>query len=130
MARPIRVEVSGWEKVVDTFGLLGEAAKYVGHLRYAIQNPAPYTFFINYGYYFSGRPGRRAAGGAHMLEKGQERIEQRLPGAMVNSLLKGPTTVRNSIAGVMGEGTRATKAATPVRTGRLRGGFHTVATTR
>lgn len=122
--------VTGWRQVVELFDTLGEASAFVGHMKYAIENDAPYTFFINYGYYRSGRPGNRRAGPAGMLEAGEARIQQLVPQAMVNNLLKGPTSLKNSLAGVMGEGTKATKAKTPVVSGRLRGGFHTVSSGR
>lgn len=128
--RKIDVKVSGHELVVHTMRRLREASRFVGRMRYAIQNPAPYTFFIEEGHYRNGRPGRRAAGPAHMMRQGHRRILQLLPGAVEKSLEHGEAATRSAVAGVMGEGTRTTKAHTPVVSGRLRGGFHTVNTTR
>jgi hypothetical protein len=128
--KKIEVKVSGHEEVIRVMASLRAASRFVGRMRYAIQNPAPYTYFIEEGHYRNGRPGRRAAGPAHMMRQGHRRILQLLPGAVTKSLELGEAAIRHAVAGVMGEGTRTTKAHTPVVSGRLRGGFHTVNTTR
>lgn len=126
----VDVKVSGWEKVVDLLEEIGKSSKELGRTTFRIQTNLPYGHWIEEGFYLHGRPGRRKAGPAHMMARGLERIKQILKSAIVRNIDKGPTILINSVSGVMGEGTKAAMAVTPVVSGNLRGSLHTVRSER
>ena len=125
-ARNLDVRVTGLDKVIDLLQLLERSADVVGRTRARIVTDVPYAHWVEEGFYRSGRPGRRKAGPAGMMRAGLERVQELIKPAVAGSLEKGPQAVQRSIAGVLGEGTKATKAKTPVRSGNLRASFHTV----
>lgn len=126
VAKHLDVRVTGLDKVTELFRDLEHGAEYVGKLRARIVTDRPYAHWIEEGYYLHGRPGRRAAGGAHMMRAGLERITELVQPAVARNLEKGPQAVDRAVAGVLGEGTKTTKAATPVKSGNLRASFHTI----
>jgi hypothetical protein len=126
MANVLDVKLSGWEETVDLTRLLRESAVALGRFRSRIQNRRAYTYWIEYGRYLHGRPGRRKRGPARMMRKGAKRIRDLAPDAIRRNIREGPQAVRRGLSGVMAEGTRVTKANTPVESGELRDNFHTV----
>lgn len=125
---PVSIKVTGLDKASSFLKLLGDGAKEVGRTRFRITSDLGYAHWIEEGYYARGRPGRRRAGPAHMLRKGLERMERLAPEVVARNLEKGPTVVKNALAGVAGEGTKAAKAATPVVSGALRASIYSTTT--
>lgn len=123
-------KVTGYEKVIDLLDEVGSAAKALSKTTFRIQSDKPYTHFIEEGFYLNGRPGKRKAGPARMMAAGLDRIKQLLRSAIVRNIEKGATTLLNAVSGVMGEGTKATRAKTPVVSGNLRASMHTVRSER
>lgn len=126
----VEVRVTGLEKVTDLLRDVQQGAAAVGRTRARIVSDVPYSHWIEEGFYRSGRPGRRAAGPARFMEAGLERIRGILPAAIARNLEKGPQVVEHAISGVLGEGTKAAKAKTPVVSGNLRASLHTVGASR
>ena len=120
----IDVTLSGHEKTLSVLELLGDAAQEVGRTRIDIQSGLPYTHWIEQGFYLSGRPGRRRAGGAHMLRAGLEEMEKLAPDAIARNLERGPGAVRNALRGVAARGTDIARQRTPVVSGSLRASIH------
>lgn len=121
---PVTITVTGLEQATSFLKLLGDAAKEVGRTHFRISSDLPYPFWIEEGYYASGRPGRRRAGGAHMVRRGIEALEQRAPDVVARTLEDGPQQTRNALAGLAGYATTVVKGATPVVSGNLRASFH------
>lgn len=116
----IDVTVTGMEKALSVLELLKGGAQEVGRTHITIQTGLPYGFWIEEGYYAGGRPGRRRAGGAHMLQAGLDEMARIAPEAIARNLEKGPGVVRNALAGVAARGTDIARQATPVVSGNLR----------
>jgi hypothetical protein len=126
----VQVRVTGLEKATELLRDTQQGAAAVGRTRARIGSDLPYAHWINEGFYRSGRPGRRVAGPARFMEAGLERIRALLPAAIARNLERGPQTVERAISGVLGEGTKAAKAKTPVVSGNLRASLHTAGALR
>jgi hypothetical protein len=124
------VRISGHEKTLAVLDLLGDAAEEVGRTTISIQTGLPYGHWIEEGYYLSGRPGRRRAGGAHMLRAGMEEMERIAPEAVARNLERGPAVVRNALAGVAARATDIARQRTPVVSGSLRASIHSTVSGR
>jgi hypothetical protein len=61
-----------------------------------------------------------------MMRAGLERVRELAKPAVVRNLEQGPGAIDHAMAGVLGEGTKTTRANTPVRSGNLRASFHTI----
>jgi hypothetical protein len=116
----VSIAITGHEKALSVLKLLGDGAKEVGRTHLTIQTELPYGFWIEYGYYASGRPGRRRAGGARMLQAGLDEMARIAPDAIARNLERGPAVVRNALAGVAARGTDIARQRTPVVSGNLR----------
>lgn len=127
---PVQVRVTGLERVTELLRDTQQAGAAVGRTHARIVSDRPYAHWIEEGFYRSGRPGRRAAGPARFMRAGLERIRGVLPAAIARNLEKGPQAVEHAISGVLGEGTKAAKAKTPVVSGNLRASLHTVGASR
>jgi hypothetical protein len=126
----VDVRLSGHEKVLSLLGLLRGGAQEVGRTRISIQTGLPYGHWIEEGFYLSGRPGRRRAGGAHMLRAGLEEMQRLAPQAIARNLERGPGVVRNALAGVAARGTDIARQRTPVVSGSLRASIHSTTSGR
>jgi hypothetical protein len=120
----VDVTLAGHERALSVLDLLGNAAREVGRTRLEIGTGLPYGHWIEEGFYLSGRPGRRRAGGAHMLRAGLEEMERAAPDAIARNLERGPGVVRNALAGVAARGTDIARQRTPVVSGSLRASIH------
>ena len=127
---PVQVRVTGLERAVELLRETQEAGAAVGRTHARIVSDKPYAHWIEEGFYRSGRPGRRAAGPARFMAAGLARVQAQLPAAIARNIEKGPQAVEHAISGVLGEGTKAAKAKTPVVSGNLRASLHTTGTSR
>ena len=126
----VNVKLSGYEKVVDLLDEIGKSAKLLGRTTFRLQSGLPYAHWIEEGFYMHGRAGRRKKGPARMMARGLSRIKEILKPAIVRHLGDPPSVLINAVSGVMGEGTKAAQAVTPVVSGDLRASLHTVRSER
>ena len=120
----IDVTLSGHEKTLSLLELLKGGAQEVGRTRIDVQTGLPYGHWIEEGYYLSGRPGRRRAGGAHMLQAGLDEMRRIAPYAIARNVERGPGAVRDALRGVAARGTDIARQRTPVVSGNLRASIH------
>ena len=121
---PVSVSVTGLERAVSLLRLVEDGAKEAGRTHARLGSGLPYAYWINYGRYASGRPGRRRAGPARFLEAGLDALRESMAPSVARNLERGPQAVRHGITGVLGAATRAMRARTPVVTGALRDSLH------
>ena len=122
---PVSVQITGLERVQKTLHLYQEGAAAAARSTFVISSPLSYAFWIEEGYYASGRPGRVRSGGAHMFRRGLEYARQHAPAAVAKALPKGGAAVQDALTGVARQTTEIVRAVTPVRSGNLRASIHT-----
>lgn len=102
------------ENIAHTIGAW--AASQVG-----VAATEPYSYWIEYGRYYGGRPGRTTA--YHYLQKAQRDLVPMMRGAILESLAGGGPGASAAAQALSERGTALAQGYAPEVSGRLRGGI-------
>lgn len=124
MALSIDFRVIGFEKAVAYLKQLIEESQKAGRIRILVGSNLKYAYGIEYGQHRGGRLARRA-GGAMMLHRGFDSVQETLKADIADAIEKNGSVYDAMFKNAL-RAEAVAKANTPVKTGSLRRSFHTV----